>query len=166
MPEFGTIGHLIELAIQGERINQAIYLRFGKKFERYPEVAAFWNSYAGEENGHAGWLAQLRERAGVDRLNQLADPDILQQAQRALTRSVEELLDGITDLQDAYELANELEHSETNTVFEFLINYFAEDAQTQTFLRAQLNDHIGRLTKSFPEHLRSATLRRGIPAAE
>ncbi len=144
----------------------AIYLRFGKKFERYPEVAAFWNSYAGEENGHARWLAQLRERAGASRLRQPADPDILQQAERALARPVEDLLAGVKDLQDAYELANELEHSETNTVFEFLINYFAEDAQTQAFLRAQLNDHIVRLTKGFPEHLGSATLRRGIQAAE
>ncbi len=164
MPEFGTIGHLIELAVQGERINQTIYLRFAQKFERYLEVAAFWNSYAGEENGHARWLTLLRERAGADRLNQPADGDIFQQAERALTRSVEDLLAGIKDLQDAYELANELEHSETNAVFEFLINYFAEDAQTQAFLRAQLNDHIGRLTKNFPEHLGSAALRRGITA--
>jgi rubrerythrin len=166
MPEFGTIGHLIELAIQGEKLAEAFYLRLEKKFSRYPDVAQFWNSYASEENGHARWLARLRERVGEDRLNQPAEPEVLQQAERALATPIEPLLAGIRTLQDAYNTANELEHSETNTVFEFLISHFAEDAQSHAFLREQLNEHVGRLMIDFPKQLGTGSLRRGIPAEE
>jgi hypothetical protein len=76
------------------------------------------------------------------------------------------VLAGIKTLQEAYEVTNELEHSETNTVFEFLISYFAEDEQTQIFLRTQLRDHVGRLMIDFPKRLGTSTLRRGIQAME
>ncbi len=166
MPEFGTIAHLIELAIQGERLSEAFYIRLANKFRNHPDVAEFWNGYAAEENGHARWLIKLRERAGSERLMQPADPDILQQAERALATPVDMLLSGVKTLQNAYDVANELEHSETNAVFEFLISYFAEDDQTQTFLRAQLSDHVGRLMIDFPKRLGTGTLRRGIQASE
>ncbi len=166
MPEYGTIAHLIELAIQGERLSETFYLRLAKKFSNHPDVADFWNGYAAEENGHARWLIKLRERAGEERLAQPADPEVLQQAQRALATPVESLLAGVKTLQDAYDAANELEHSETNAVFEFLISYFAEDDQAQIFLRAQLNEHIGRLMIDFPKRLGTGTLRRGIQASE
>lgn len=166
MPEFGTIGHLIELAIQGEKLAEVFYLRLEKKFSRYPDVAQFWNSYASEENGHARWLARLRERADDERLNQPAEPEVLQQAERALATPIEDLLADVHTLQDAYNIANELEHSETNTVFEFLIGHFAEDLQAHTFLREQLNQHVGRLMIDFPRQMGTGTLRRGILAEE
>jgi rubrerythrin len=166
MPEFGTIAHLIELAIQGERLSETFYQKLAVKFSKHIDVAAFWNSYAAEENGHALWLMKLRERAGTSRLNEPADPQVLDQAERALSTPVDALLSEVKTLQNAYEVANELEHSETNAVFEFLISYFAEDAQTQTFLRAQLGEHVGRLMIDFPKRLGTGTLRRGIPTDE
>jgi rubrerythrin len=164
MPEFGTIGHLIELAIQSEKLAEKFYRRLAGKFSHYPEIEKFWNDYASEENGHTRWLEILRQRAGAERLNSLADVDILAQAVRSILTPIDTLLAKIKTLQDAYEIANELEHSETNTVFEFLISYFAEDEQSQTFLRAQLNDHVGRLMIDFPNRYGTGTLRRGIMA--
>lgn len=166
MPEYGTIAHLIDLAIQGEKLAEMFYLRLEKKFARFPDVARFWNSYASEEAGHARWLARLRERADDERLGQPAELEVLKQAERALSISIEDLLAGVRTLQDAYDLANELEHSETNAVFEFLIGHFAEDAQTHTFLREQLNEHVARLMIDFPRKVGTGTLRRGIPAGE
>ncbi|RPJ52097.1 MAG: hypothetical protein EHM21_01060 [Chloroflexi bacterium] len=166
MPEYGTIAHLIELAIQGERMAETFYHKLAGKFSQHPDVAEFWKGYAAEENGHAHWLIRLRERAGEERLAQPADPEVLQLAERALATPIEALLADVKTLQNAYEIANELEHSETNAVFEFLISYFAEDEQTQTFLRAQLSDHIGRLMIDFPKRLGTGTLRRGIQASE
>jgi len=166
MPEFGTIAHLIELAIQGERLAETFYQKLAGRFSRHPDIVAFWKGYAEEENGHARWLIRLRERAGADQLNRPADPEVLQQAERALTVPIDDLVAGIKTLQDAYEVANELEHSETNMVFEFLISHFAEDAQTQTFLRAQLSEHVGRLMIDFPKRMGTGTLRRGIQASE
>ncbi len=166
MPEFGTIAHLIELAIQGERLAERFYQKLAGRFSRYPDVAAFWNGYAAEENGHARWLIGLCERAGADRLNQPADPLVLEQAERAISVPIDGLVAGVKTLQDAYDVANELEHSETNMVFEFLISYFAEDAQARTFLRSQLSGHVSRLMIDFPSQMGTGTLRRGIQADE
>lgn len=164
MPEFGTIAHLVELAIQGERTSETFYKRVAAKFRQHPEVEQFWLQYAAEEDGHARWLEKLRQRSDPAKMTALADPAILTEAERAISISMDSLLWSIRNLQDAYELANELEHSETNSVFEFLISYFAEDSETQSFLRAQLNDHVGRLMIDFPRHLGTGTLRRTINA--
>lgn len=166
MAEYGTIAHLIDLAIQGEKLTEMFYLRLEKKFSRFPEVAQFWNSYASEEAGHARWLVRLRERADDERLSEPAEQEVLKQAERALSVPIDDLIAGVRTLQDAYDLANELEHSETNAVFEFLISHFAEDAQAHAFLREQLNEHVGRLMIDFPRKVGTGTLRRGIPAGE
>jgi rubrerythrin len=164
MPEFGTIAHLVELAIQGERLAESFYKRVAARFRHYPEVEQFWLEYAAEEDGHARWLERLRERADPERMGSPADLAILEEAQRAGAASLDSLLWSIRTLQDAYEIANELEHAETNAVFEFLISYFTEDGETQAFLRAQLSNHIGRLMIDFPRSVGTGTLRRTILA--
>ena len=165
-PEYGTIAHLIELAIQGERVTEAFYKRLSAKFSSHPEIERFWLEYAAEENGHARWLEGLRKRVPAEQLEQYADPVMLEEAERAITVPIDNLVRSIRTLQDAYEVANELEHSETNTVFDFLIGHFAEDPQTQNFLRAQLNEHIGRLIIQFPRQYGTGSLRRGIEARQ
>ena len=166
MPVFGSVEHLIELAIQSERLTETFYRRLARKFSEYPPVEQFWNNYAAEENGHARWLEGLRGRLDADRLAEPADPQALEQAEQAARIPLDPILDGIKNLQDAYEAANELEHAETNAVFELLIGYFPGDPQTQAFLRAQLNEHVGRLMIDFPTRLGTGTLRRGIEAGE
>ncbi len=109
---------------------------------------------------------KLRERAAPEKMGQPASPSILEDARRAISISVDSLVWSIRTLQDAYEIANELEHSEMNSVFEFLISYFIEDSETQTFLRAQLTDHVGRLMIEFPRHVGTGTFRRTIIPGE
>ncbi len=61
-------------------------------------------------------------------------------------------------------MANELEHSEINAIFEFLITHFAVDEQIQTFLRSHLQDHISRLMFEFPAQFKNAVKRREVQA--
>lgn len=166
MPEHGTIAHLVDLAIQSERIAETLYRRMGVRFHNHPEVENFWRRYAAEEDGHARWLEKLRERAASEKMIQPADPGILEDARRAISISVDSLVWSIRTLQDAFEIANELEHSEMNAVFEFLISYFTEDSETQTFLRAQLSEHVGRLMIEFPRSVGTGTFRRTITPNE
>jgi len=91
---------------------------------------------------------------------------MLRDARKVLQFSVENRLKKIRDLEDAYQLVNELENSETNAIFEFLITNFSSDEETQSFLRSQLNDHIAKLTIGFPTRFRSAVRRREIGALE
>ncbi len=160
----GTIAHLLEIALQAERQTEELYLGLARLFAKSEDVAAFWKSYAAEENGHARWIEGLRARTSDDRLATTADPEILSQAERSVSVWPEERLAEVKDLQQGFEIANEIESGEINIVFDFLIGYFAADESTKTFLHSQLREHIQRLMSGFPEAYKFAALRKAVPA--
>ena len=159
-----TIGDLLNTAIVAERNAELLYDRISQMFIRYPEVALFWEHYANEEAGHARWMEHLRGRMSAPQLAEPALAPIMEKATIQANLDVENLLAGINDLQDAWELANELEHGETNLVFEFLIDNFSNDENTMVFLRAQLREHMDHLTSKVPAQFGDVTLRRSITA--
>ena len=165
-PRFGTVSHLLELAAQGERFFESFYQRVAARFSHHPEIEKFWMDYAAEENEHARWVEDLRQRVPVEILNSPADPQVLADAEHSLSVPMDNLLHSIRTLQDAFEVANELEHSETNQVIEFLISHFSEDEQARAFLRTQLHEHIERLMIQFPRQYGTGSLRRGINALD
>ncbi|MFN2283614.1 MAG: hypothetical protein ACK2UQ_04275, partial [Anaerolineae bacterium] len=120
----------------------------------YSDVAEFWQRYVTDEIAHARWLARVQGNLSVEQLADRADPAMLENARHAANVSVEALLDDVHTLEDAYELVNDLENSEINAVFEFLISSFPTDPDVLTFLRTQLMDHINRLLTAFPERFR------------
>lgn len=159
-----TLAGLFELAIAAEQTASSIYDRFAQLFAAYPKIARFWHEYARQEDAHAEWLTQLFESMDADQLNQPTDPNVLQNAQRLLSISVDQILAGVHDLEDAYQLATEMENGETNAIFEFLTEYAAPSERLRAFLRAQLKDHLGKLMVDFPLEFRSAAQRRAIQA--
>ena len=161
-----SVDQLFEMAIAAERASEALYRGLQRKFAHHPELAGFWDRYAVEEACHAMWLVRLRGRADPLQLSAPADPLLLREARRALALGVDKRLEGVKDLDDAYELVNELENSETNAIFDFLITSFAEDEETVAFLRAQLTEHIGRLVQGFPAAFRSTGRRRELKALD
>ena len=159
-----TIGELFNYAIELERVTETLYRQLEKMFAHYPEVALFWKQYANEENGHASYLERIRAGVDADRLSSPADDVILQKVQQCLGMASETRLEGIKTLEDAHQLATELENSETNTIFEFIILNFSTDelAKSHSFLRTQLNTHIARLENDFPNPYKSRTARQNV----
>jgi len=164
MSNKATVTELFELAIVVEKAAEELYRGLEVKFAHHQEVADFWERYAAEEAGHAQWLKRLRDTSSPEQLSAPADPLILKDARRILQFSVESSLNNIKNLEDAYQLVNELENSETNAIFEFLIANFSSDEETQSFLRSQLRDHITKLTTEFPTQFKSAERRWAIEA--
>jgi rubrerythrin len=164
MPDATTIGEVFDLAIATERALERLYLGLEARFVRHEDVAAFWKHYALEEAGHARLLRSLRDRLDPEQLAAPADPDVAAEARALLRLKPEEAMARVKTLDEAYELANELEHSETNAIFEVLLTSFSEEKQGQSFMRSQLHDHVSRLVFDFPEAFRSATVRRSIAA--
>ncbi len=160
-----TVAELFELAIGAEKAAEEMYSGLAAKFSHYPEVADFWKQYAAEEAEHAAWLERLRERLDLE-LSESADSYALRNARAALKFSVEDALEKVQDLEDAYQVANELENSETNAVFEFLITHFSHDEETQSFLKAQLSDHVAKLMTGFPMQFQDAKMRLSVEAME
>jgi len=159
------VAELFELAIKAELAVEQLYRSFETKFAHYPNVAQFWANYARDEAGHAQWLRDCRVTSRPEHLSALADSEILDAATWIQQFSLENVLAQVHTLQDAYELAHELEHSETNLVFEFLITNYSGD-KSYSFLRAQLTGHVDKLTNEFPEGFRFPSVRRAVKALE
>jgi rubrerythrin len=161
-----TIAELFGLAIMAERAAEELYHGLEAKFAHHEDVAGFWQAYAEEEAMHAEWLERLQNSLTPEQLSAPANPGVLKEAHRALQVPVEKRLRDVRDLEDAYQLVSDLENSETNAVFDFLISNFSEDPETQAFLRSQLKDHIGKLAIDFPIQFRLNAVRRQIKAKD
>jgi rubrerythrin len=159
-----TVAELFDLAIQCEQVCEKLYRELEMDFAHVPELSKFWDKYAREEAGHTRFLEGLRNESGEEKLSAFADVSAIERAQTALQASMEMGLRKIDDLEDAYQLAVELENSETNTVFEFLITNYSTDKHSQRFLRSQLKNHVANLTLDFPSKFNSAVTRRGVKA--
>ena len=149
-----TVADLFALAIAAETSAAEFYRGLAAKFSEYGDVAEFWQRYVTDEISHARWLARLQGNLSVERLAARADSAMLENARHAASVSVEALLDQVHTLADAYEVVNDLENSETNAVFEFLISNFPTDPEVLSFLRTQLMEHVDRLVTAFPERFR------------
>ncbi|MGC9397295.1 MAG: hypothetical protein ACP5J4_20815 [Anaerolineae bacterium] len=154
MAQGATVADLFALAIAAETSAAELYRGLVVKFADYSDVAEFWQRYVTDEISHARWLARLQGNLSVEQLAARADPVMLENARHAANVSVEALLDDVHTLEDAYELVNDLENSEINAVFEFLISSFPTDTDVLSFLRTQLMEHINRLITAFPERFR------------
>jgi rubrerythrin len=151
---------LFETAIAAERVAEGIYRQMAIKFSHRPEIAEFWEAYAAAEADHARTLQNLRAGLSPETLENTVDAGMMNAAYRAL-QGGEKKID-IADLQEAYELASELESGETNAVFEFLITHFSEDKKARIFLRSQLKSHVSQLMLQFPEKFGGASIRKEI----
>jgi hypothetical protein len=160
-----TVGNLFEYAIELERAAETLYRKLEEMFDAYPEVALFWKQYASEESGHAAYLERIRAGVDTDRLSRPADGVILQKVRQCLDAASQTRLANLKTLEDAHQLATELENSETNAIFEFMIMNFSTDelAKSHQFLRTQLNTHIARLENEFPVEFRGKVARQTIP---
>lgn len=71
-------------------------------------------------------------------------------SEKLLGTSVDERLEEVRNLDDAYETAHDLESGEINTIFRFFIKEFAQDPRVMTLLRDDLDVHAERLMTDFP----------------
>ncbi|MCL4529164.1 MAG: hypothetical protein M1282_07100 [Chloroflexi bacterium] len=161
---YSTVADLIGLAIQIENTCQALYEGMERKFAHTPEVTSYWHHYALEEAGHARWLTDLRAKSTAEQLEQKADADILLHAQKMLKFAVDQAGKNIRNLEDAYQIASELENTETNAVMEFLITNYADNRGTANFLRSQLNVHMTNLQSKLPSVYQSKFARESLKA--
>jgi rubrerythrin len=166
MSDRQSVQILFEYAIAAENYARELYREFERMFSAEPRVAAFWQRYASEEAGHAAWLEQLLNQLPPDTSDAPAVPDKLEMARHVIKVPLAAALAEVKTLEDAYQLAHDLESSEINTIFEFLLSTFADDPQATQFAREQLREHVARLTTGFPEPYTGTRSRSALRTAD
>lgn len=159
-----TVNEAFETAIGTEKAAEEFFNGLKTKFDHNDEASKFWMQYAEEEAMHGRWLDALKAKLSHDELSSLVDEHTVELLEVVADTSVENMLASVHDLEEAYELVNEIESGETNAIFRFLIDNFEADEKMREFLRGQLNKHVARLTIDLPIQFQGASTRRKITA--
>jgi rubrerythrin len=163
MPDDQTIETLFELAITAEKAAQDFYLGLAEKFSHLSTVSDFWRDMGKDEVSHVKALREIRVSLTPDQLSAPVDPAIWWKAKEVSRFSVQNRLNSVKTLEDAYQSAHYLEYSEINTVFEFLLTEFTSSNKSREFIVSQLRDHVEKLAE-FSEASGDAVRRRSIVA--
>lgn len=159
-----TIGELLALGIKLEIDARRLYEGFAQMFEDCPAVAKFWCRLAADEASHESRLRGVLAGMSRRRLSQAGDLKMLRGARALLVASVEDRLREIHNLDDAYEMANDLECSETNTIFRFFLTELSQDMHVVATLMQDLDEHVECLITGFPAEYSTRTDRMAVQA--
>jgi rubrerythrin len=155
-----TAAELLELSLGFEENARDLYKKWAQLFAGVPDVAAFWSEYASDEAVHARLLEELRQRLSPEQLTTRIESELTGDTKRLLAFLQKE--QNIEDLEQAYHFANMIETSEINPLFETIMSTFETDENTNSLLRLQLTEHIGKLTNNFPKRFSRPELRQAI----
>ena len=145
MPE-DTIDTLFALSIEAETAAREFYGGLLRLFGHNPRAARVWEEMRSDEEEHVRFLKEVRARLTPEQLQAPAEPEMMRGLRNVLKFSPQEVLRGIRDLNDAYHYAHELEHSEINTVLEFIIHeYHIDPALRARLVEKYLQAHVKRL---------------------
>lgn len=158
-----TYAQVFEIAMDAERKAGELYRHFVTLFAAYPPAVELWTALARDEGYHLRVLEQIREDLPQETLNEEVDPLLWEQAEilRRLEKSTSTLT--VENVDEAYQLTHELEHSEVNTMFEFLVHAFLSGTEMETIALQQLREHLRRLLRA-DELLGPAEVRQRVKA--
>ena len=159
----GTVEDLFERSIAAEEAAQALYQALAERFAHAPEAAAYWADLAEDERAHIEAIETLFDVLSPAERQAEADPEAFWKAEELASFSLEESLRSIETLEEAYQLAHDLEYSEVNTVFEFILMTYWDDEERRRFARSQLREHVGKLANA-PGKMGNSYWRQSVTA--
>lgn len=140
-----TVGEIIERAIKIEKRVADLYAVFAKRFSHVPGMSDFWSDLRRDEVGHMGELRVICESLSAEKLGALESRGISISVHRAMTFVDDVCLSGLKTLDDAYEIARNLEFSEINTVFEYLTIDLVTASSRDEMVTYQVEEHEKKL---------------------
>jgi len=163
--EVGTVEDLFQIAITAENETEKLYREFSQKFSHHPEIAEFWENMRKGEVIHVRELQKIKDSIDESKLRLTADPLVYIEACDSLRLAQRAEMDSIRSLNDAYELAHELESSEINAVFKFLLTKFGTNNDTRKFIMYELEKHLTELS-TFTDRFGDREWRKSIKVNE
>jgi rubrerythrin len=142
-----TVAQFFDRAIAWERAAEGLYSGLAEMFAADLSARDIWLRMAADEAFHVTLLeAGLARLTGDDRARALMPyhMDVVDSIERELAEIAGET---VVTLDDAYELANRLESSEINSVFQVLVLDKLEPDTRAALVRSQFEEHVARLTE-------------------
>jgi len=152
---------VFELAREAEERTKNFFAELAKRCTHLPAIAAFWQGMSDDEAEHIRMLDEIRASLPDVQLRKPVAPHIIWKAREMLQFFSEKNLGRIETLDDAYELAHELEFSEINTIYCFILEQFIPAEKRRSFLKAEIQAHQNKLTR-FAQSFGDARRRKEI----
>ena len=153
---------LFDLAINWETQARDLYANYANLFKHEPKISAFWIQLSKDESLHIDVLKDILNKISTEkRLMEVGN-----EPWNSITR-VEGLIKEastrkVLTLDDAYELAHQLEMSEVNTLFKMLVNDYLPDEEGHKFILSDVIKHIEKLMKFGKEYTQSQKRRINV----
>ena len=145
MSETDTIKDLLLLAISAEESARAFYAELSGMFKHMPDISVRWRELMEDEALHKSRLEKIFRQLTEDELSAPA-PDILKKLKITLQGySLEDKLNSVETLDDAYDIAYWLEYSEVNTAFEVILSRFVPSETRKDFVMDLISEHVAKL---------------------
>lgn len=145
MVKLTSVGGLIKTAIAAENAARKVYLGFTHKFISRPDASDFWQTMANDEGDHARILSEMREHVSAEELGMPIDARMAEKADQVKNLDIHKLVNSVDNLDDAYQIAYDLESSEVNAIFNFLTIRFLSTDESYEIISATIDRHLLRL---------------------
>ncbi len=145
MAKLISLGELVDTAIAAEDAVRKVYLGFTHKFISRPDISDFWQTMADDESDHGRILSQMRKHVSAEELARPIDARLAEKAEQLRSLDIHKLVNSVSNLDDAYQVAYDLESSEVNTVFNFLTIRFLSTDESYDIITATIDHHLLRL---------------------
>ena len=147
-----TYQNLFKIVVSTEEELRQLYQLFAKEFMHYKEISDFWKSMAKDEFLHIKELENIYKSLSENQLNETVDNTVIENARKNLKRIQSAKTTQIQTLNEAYELSHEIENSEVNAVFLFIMHECCPSKKQVIFVEKEITIHLEKLnnfTKNF-----------------
>lgn len=141
-----TLSDLFECAIVNELKAADIFANFRDDYSFHEGLAEFWEDMRKDEIMHSDVLRKIHNDLPDEKLSEKPDKQVCEYAERAyqLIRRIAE--EKPKNLDEAYELAHELEFCELNEVYLILLNNKVDDDNAKEFIKSEISNHQKKMT--------------------
>lgn len=152
---------LLKKSMELEKAQAGIYEGLEKKFAFSKEISEFWASMAEDERSHYDHIVDMHNKLSPDKLSMEVTDELYSKVCKGLNELKSSRLKEVCDLDDACNLANEVEDYETVAVFEFVHTKFMRDSRME--ISNIILEHLDKLA-SFADRFGPANERKTIKA--
>lgn len=160
-----TLSDLFECAIINEMKAADIFASFRDAYSFNEDLKEFWEGMHKDEIMHAEVLRKIHNDLPADRLSEKPDDNICQYAESAYNLILKISEEKPENLNEAYELAHELEFCELNEVYKLLLENKVDDEKAKSFIIEEIKNHQNKMVE-FSSKLGDKEWRKSIKPLE